>query len=117
MQIHKMIKFLVASVLFSVSAASSYAAPPVASAPASAPSLTERAAVILDDSVITAKVKGALIIDPEASAMKINVVTKQGVVILTGIVPDNNKGDYLIKLVANIEGVRAVQNQLHVTPG
>ncbi|MFZ6748334.1 BON domain-containing protein [Undibacterium sp. Ren11W] len=117
MQIHKIINTLVTGLLLSLAVASVYAAGPGVNVTANAPSLTEQAAVILDDSVITAKVKGALIVDPEVAAMKINVVTKRGVVVLTGDVPDNNKGDYLIKLVATIEGVKVVQNQLHVKPG
>ncbi len=76
--------------------------------------MTQKAAVAVDDSVITAKVKSALVSDKEVSALKINVVTKQGVVILTGAVPNTEAGDRVIKMVAAIEGVKDIQNQLQV---
>ncbi|GGC96124.1 BON domain-containing protein [Undibacterium terreum] len=113
MQNRKLIAPLFAAALLSVTAASSFAADTV-TAQADKPSMTQKAAVAVDDSVITAKVKSALVSDKEVSALKINVTTKQGVVILTGAVPTAEAGDRVIKMVAAIEGVKDIQNQLQV---
>ncbi|MES2106464.1 MAG: BON domain-containing protein [Pseudomonadota bacterium] len=99
----------IAAALLSITAASSFAQ-------ADKPAVTQKAAVAVDDSVITAKVKSALVTDKEVSALKINVTTKQGVVILTGAVPSAEAGDRVIKMVAGIEGVKDIQNQLQVKP-
>jgi len=115
MQNRKLIAPLIAVALLSATAASSFAADPVM-AQADKPGMTQKAAVAVDDSVITAKVKSALVSDKEVSAMKINVTTKQGVVILTGSVPSAEAGDHVIKMVAAIEGVKDIQNQLQVKP-
>ncbi|HTD06789.1 BON domain-containing protein [Undibacterium sp.] len=108
--------FIAAAALLSVTAASSFAADPIVTAQADKPGMTQKAAVAVDDSVITAKVKSALVADKEVSALKINVTTKQGVVILTGAVPSAEAGDRVIKMVAAIEGVKDIQNQLQVKP-
>lgn len=70
---------------------------------------------VIDDSAITAKVKAALLADPEVSGMKINVDTNQGTVKLKGEIKSvvlRKKAEELAKGVA---GVRAVDNQLIVT--
>ncbi|MFZ6645471.1 BON domain-containing protein [Undibacterium sp. TJN25] len=113
MQNRKLIAPFFAAALLSLTAASSFAAD-AATAQADKPTVTQKAAVAVDDSVITAKVKSALVSDKEVSALKINVTTKQGVVILTGAVPNTEAGDRVIKMVAAIEGVKDIQNQLQV---
>lgn len=49
-----------------------------------------RAKAYIEDSVITAKVKAALVKDPEVKALEVSVETSQGVVLLAGFV-DNEK--------------------------
>ncbi|WP_394777330.1 BON domain-containing protein [Undibacterium sp.] len=112
MQNRKLIAPIFAAALLSLGA-SSFAADAV-TAQADKPTTTQKAAVAVDDSVITAKVKSALVSDKEVSALKINVTTKQGVVILTGAVPSAEAGDRVIKMIAGIEGVKDIQNQLQV---
>lgn len=115
MQNRKLIAPVIAAAILSMSAASSFAADAVV-AQADKPSVTQKAAVAVEDSVITAKIKSALVSDKEVSALKINVVTKQGVVILTGAIPSPEAGARVLKMVAMIEGVKDIQNQLQVSP-
>lgn len=100
--------------ILSMSAITSFAAAPVVIAQAEAPNMTLKAAVAIEDSVITAKVKSALVSDKEVSALKINVATKGGVVILTGAIPSAAAGDRVVKMVAVIEGVKDIQSELQV---
>ena len=115
MQNRKLIAPFFAAALLSVAAASSFAADTVV-AQADMPTATQKAAVAIDDSVITAKVKSALVSNKQVSALKINVVTKHGVVILTGAIPSAEAGARVLKMVASIEGVKDIQNQLQVSP-
>ncbi|MFZ6748338.1 BON domain-containing protein [Undibacterium sp. Ren11W] len=117
MQNQKNLAAYVAALLLSVTATSAFSADPTVSAPLAVPSITEKEAVVLDDTLITAKVKSALVSDADVSAMTIHVTTKQGVVVLSGMVPNANAGDYLVKLVAGVEGVKSVQSKLQVKPG
>jgi hyperosmotically inducible protein len=123
MKINKMITALAATSLLSLSSVSSFAAPqnaPVQSAPTQnsaqmpAPSMTEKAGVAMDDSMITANVKSKLAMDPDVSSMKISVVTTKGVVVLSGSVPNNAASTYLVKLVSNVEGVKSVDNKTQI---
>ncbi|BEV18072.1 BON domain-containing protein [Herbaspirillum sp. DW155] len=91
------------------------AAVPVVQA-ADAPS-AQKAGAYIDDAVITAKVKAALLEDKQVSSMKINVVTKDGVVTLKGSVPSAELGQHALQLVAGVEGVRDVKSDLTVKAG
>lgn len=77
----------------------------------------QKAGAYIDDSVITAKVKAALLEDKQVSSMKIKVVTKDGVVTLKGSVPSAELGQHALQLVAGIEGVRDVKSDLTVKAG
>jgi osmotically-inducible protein OsmY len=70
---------------------------------------------IVDDAAITAKVKTALLKDPDISALKINVDTAQGVVKLKGEVKTLALRKRAEDLVKSVEGVRSVDNQLIIT--
>ncbi|WP_288411313.1 BON domain-containing protein [uncultured Herbaspirillum sp.] len=83
---------------------------------ADAPS-AQKAGAYIDDSVITAKVKAALLEDKQVSAMKIKVLTKDGVVTLKGSVPSTELGQHALQLVAGVEGVRDVKSELTVKAG
>ncbi|ADJ66199.1 BON domain-containing protein [Herbaspirillum seropedicae] len=93
------------------------AAPAVQAADRAAPVTAQKAGAYIDDSVITAKVKAALVEDKQVSAMKINVTTKDGVVTLKGSVPSAELGQHALQLVAGIEGVRDVKSDLTVKAG
>lgn len=66
----------------------------------------------IDDTVITTRVKAALVRDPDLSAIEINVETFRGVVQLSGFVDTQaeiNKAGQVARAVA---GVEAVQNDI-----
>lgn len=68
----------------------------------------------IDDTVITAKVKAALIEDDELSASEISVETFKGTVQLSGFVSDRSDVARATEVVDDIEGVASIQNDLVV---
>jgi hyperosmotically inducible protein len=76
---------------------------------------TERAAgEVVDDSVITAKVKAALISEPATKARDITVITRDGIVQLSGFVDSNDEKSTAATLAHGVEGVRDVLNNLEI---
>ncbi len=69
---------------------------------------------VLDDGMITTKVKAALIADPTTKAHEINVETREGVVQLSGFVDNEAAKDQAARLASGVSGVRQVQNDLQV---
>jgi len=74
----------------------------------------DRAGAKMDDAGITAKVNAELAKDPALSALKINVDTSNGRVVLRGTAPDSAARDRATQLASNVQGVNAVDNQLEV---
>jgi osmotically-inducible protein OsmY len=75
---------------------------------------TERLANAVADAGITAGVKTALATDPQLSALKIDVTTRDGVVSLEGPAPDEKARERAESLAAAPEGVVRVDNRLVV---
>jgi hyperosmotically inducible periplasmic protein len=71
---------------------------------------------IIDDASLTARVKTALVKADGINANAINVNTYRGEVILSGFVEDRQMIDRAASVARNIDGVRTVRNDLHVTP-
>ncbi|MDI1269185.1 MAG: BON domain-containing protein [Polaromonas sp.] len=71
----------------------------------------------IDDLTITATVSTGLAKDPDLSAIKINVDTKDGVVTLNGPAPSAAAKDKATEIAKQVKGVTSVNNQLTVTPG
>jgi osmotically-inducible protein OsmY len=69
----------------------------------------------VDDVAIGTKIKAALAADPELSALKINVDTKQGAVSLKGEVKTIALRRKAEELARKVEGVKSVDNQLVIT--
>jgi len=67
---------------------------------------------VIDDSVLTGKVKSALIADSRTKAYQINVTTKQGVVYLNGVVDSAAAKLAATEVAQSVQGVRAVDNEL-----
>ncbi|WP_154222727.1 BON domain-containing protein [Marinicella rhabdoformis] len=67
-----------------------------------------------DDATTTAAVKSSLLLNKEASGMKVNVDTLYGIVTLSGEVSTAQEVDLIIKLAENTSGVRDVKSQLKV---
>jgi hyperosmotically inducible protein len=68
----------------------------------------------VDDSVITAKVKAALIGDPNVAANDVNVQTREGVVQLAGFVDTSSQKSKASEVTRRVGGVKEVDNQLEV---
>jgi osmotically-inducible protein OsmY len=68
----------------------------------------------IDDTVITAKVKAALIEDPMTKATEINVETFKGVVQLSGFVSSQAASNRAVELARGVAGVRSVKNDMRI---
>lgn len=69
---------------------------------------------VIDDSVVTAKVKTALIASSETKAHQINVETKDGVVQLSGFVDTAQAKSAATTVAKSVSGVKDVKNELSV---
>ncbi|HLT78948.1 MAG TPA: BON domain-containing protein [Ferrovibrio sp.] len=70
----------------------------------------------IDSATITAKVKSALVQDPQTSALQVNVETFRDTVQLSGFVESQAMKSRAEQVARNVEGVRAVRNDLIVRP-
>jgi osmotically-inducible protein OsmY len=68
----------------------------------------------VDDSVITGKVKAALVADPTTKAHQINVETFKGTVQLSGFVDTSEARSRATEVAKNVEGVHGVKNELAI---
>lgn len=68
----------------------------------------------VEDAAITASVNAELAKDPTLSALRINVDTDNGHVMLRGTAPDKLARDRATRLAAAVKGVSKVDNQLIV---
>jgi hyperosmotically inducible protein len=69
---------------------------------------------VIDDSILTAKVKAKLIESPETKAHQINVETKDGVVQLSGFVDSAGAKSAAADVAKSVTGVKDVKNELSV---
>lgn len=72
---------------------------------------------VIDDSVVTARVKSALLADPEVKSFEIKVETRKGQVQLSGFVDTQARIDYAIALARKVEGVTGVENGMSPKEG
>lgn len=72
------------------------------------------AGAYIDDTVITGKVKAALVADPELKATEINVDTYKGTVQLSGFVASPDDIPKAAALARKVEGVQTVKNDIAV---
>lgn len=68
----------------------------------------------IDDSVITAKVKAALIGDKDVKAHEVNVETRDGVVQLSGFVDNATAKSTAAQVARGVSGVKDVKNDIQV---
>ncbi|MGH8206757.1 MAG: BON domain-containing protein, partial [Steroidobacteraceae bacterium] len=71
---------------------------------------------VIDDSTITAKVKAALVANPDTKARDVDVTTSHGVVQLSGFVDTNEQRDAAAEVAKSVSGVRSVDNGLQLKP-
>lgn len=74
----------------------------------------EQAASTVEDAAITASVNAELAKDAELSALKINVDTREGRVVLQGSAPNAEARERATRLATAIKGVHSVDNRLEV---
>jgi hyperosmotically inducible periplasmic protein len=68
------------------------------------------------DAMITTKISAALAADDQLKATRIDVNTRDGRVVLTGLAPDATSRERATMLARSIEGVVDVDNRLTVSP-
>ena len=69
---------------------------------------------VIDDTVITTKVKSAFVEDKKVSALNISVKTYNGVVQLSGVAADPQESWKAADIARHVEGVKSVSDQLMV---
>ena len=79
-----------------------------------AESTAAHAGRVVDDSVITGKVKAALVADPTTKAHQISVETFKGVVQLSGFVDTSEAKMRATQVAETVEGVKNVKNELEL---
>jgi osmotically-inducible protein OsmY len=68
----------------------------------------------VDDSVITTKVKAAILGEPGLKVAEINVETFKGVVQLSGFVSSREDMDKAVQVARNVGGVTSVKNSMQL---
>jgi hyperosmotically inducible protein len=68
----------------------------------------------VDDSVITARVKTALLKEPELKSLDVSVETQNGVVLLSGFVQDDRQRQKAMKATVAVNGVASVKDAMVV---
>jgi hyperosmotically inducible protein len=68
----------------------------------------------IDDSVITTKVKAAILNEPTLKSAEINVETFKGVVQLSGFVNSQNDINKAVDITQGIKGVISVKNSMRL---
>jgi hyperosmotically inducible periplasmic protein len=97
-------------------AAAPEAAPasPSVAAPSDTAGASKTPGTIIDDTVITTKVKTALLADSDIKGLDVNVATSKGVVTLNGAVNNQAQIDRAAKIASGVEGVGSVANNLTI---
>jgi hyperosmotically inducible protein len=69
---------------------------------------------VVDDSVITTKVKAALVAEPTTKARDITVITRDGIVQLSGFVDSAAEKASAVEVAQGVAGVKEVRNNLQI---
>src|SRR6185503_742342 len=77
-------------------------------------SKTQKAGQYIDDSVITGKVKAAVLEEPSLKSAEINVETYKGKVQLSGFVRSRTDINKAVEVARKVEGVKSVDNSMIV---
>lgn len=68
----------------------------------------------IDDTVITAKVKAALLVEPDVKSAALSVETHKGVVTLKGSVANASQVKRALETARNVDGVKTVKNEVTI---
>ena len=66
----------------------------------------------IDDSVVTARVKSALLADPDVKSFDFKVETRKGEVQLSGFVDNQTQVDRAIAVTRGVAGVKSIENKV-----
>lgn len=88
--------------------------PTVAENPMPPSEESKSAGAVIDDTVVTTKVKTALLADSDIKGLDVNVETAQGVVTLNGAVNNQTQIDRAAKIAGEVDGVKSVVNNLSI---
>ena len=80
--------------------------------PASTPPPSTTVGTEIDDTVVTTRVKSALLAEPEVKAFDLKVETRKGEVQLSGFVDNQAQIDRAIEVTRSVIGVKAVENKM-----
>jgi hyperosmotically inducible protein len=68
----------------------------------------------VDDGIVTAKVKSALLADPSVKSFDIAIATRKGEVQLSGYVDNQAQIDRAIDIARGVEGVQRINNEMSI---
>lgn len=85
--------------------------------PSTASNAVNAAGTAVEDTVITGKVKAALLADTKVKGLEIKVETKSGDVTLSGTVDNQAQIDNALEITRGIDGVKNVDNKMTVKAG
>ena len=68
----------------------------------------------MDDSVITTKVKAAMLADPATKVLQVNVETYKGAVQLSGFVESQAVANRAVEVTRGVAGVTSVKNDMRL---
>ena len=71
----------------------------------------------IDDTVVTAKVKSALLADPGIKGFDIKVETRKGMVQLSGFVDNQTQIDRVLSAARAVDGAKGVENGMTIKDG
>jgi hyperosmotically inducible protein len=71
----------------------------------------------IDDTVVTAKVKSALLADADIKSFDLKVETRKGVVQLSGFVDSQAQIDRALEATASVEGVKSIESNVSLKTG
>jgi hyperosmotically inducible protein len=77
---------------------------------------SSKAANLISDSSITSKIKAKYLADADIKALDVHVETTNGMVTLTGNVPNDYVKNHAISLAKDVEGVKEVKSKLAISP-
>jgi len=86
--------------------------PALAASAAPASNKTQPAGEYVDDAIITAKVKAAVLEEPSLKSAEINVETSKGTVQLSGFVNSRADIDKAVQVAKAVKGVKSVKNDM-----
>jgi hyperosmotically inducible protein len=71
----------------------------------------------IDDTVITARIRSALMADPNINSYDFKIETRKGEVLLSGFVDNQAQIDLAINTVRTVAGVKGIQNNVAIKDG